>query len=599
MRTKTLFKPLAVSAAFLLAAAAAHAAAQSIAFPIAELGGCTDQASCHAYCDQEANHAACEAFAQAHEFAAPAGAAAEAQGSADQSAASAAILQDGGPGQCGKGAKDPESACRAYCDMTAHIQECVAYGKVHNLLVGDDLQEAQKVAAALQNGATLPAGCTNAASCKQVCESPKSIDQAKSCFSFAKAAGLLPPGFDENRAQKVFETIQSATSTPFKSPKDFAKCDNPTDPSVLKACAEFAVHAGLMSEQEAQTLQATGGKGPGGCQGKDACDAYCSAHQDECFQFAKDHGLLSQDDQQHMQDSAAHLKEALDKAPDAVKQCITDTVGQDKLASMLSGSVPPGQDFAAAAQDCFGKMVQEQGNDRGGFFGNFGPHDGSSTPPAFGQGEGERGPGQEHADNGQNMPGGQFPPQVASCLADKVGSDTVANLAQQPGPLSGDIAEAVRECYSENFGENAPPPPESKRTPPPGFTGDESQTHATPRPDANGDGRRMPPPNVSGANGSTTMMRYEDGRPYGSKPEEGDGSDHPAYPGMMPPPGTQSAPIPAGSSAFPTPPPDSMQTPPPPAPAPSATTSGLTSFLNALNPATIVANVLWAIQGMR
>lgn len=597
MRTKTLFSGLAVSAAFVLAAAAVHAAPQSVVFPIAELGGCTDQASCHAYCDQEANHATCESFAQAHGFSSGADASAAAPG--QEGEAGAAIAEDGGPGQCGKGAKDPANACRAYCDQTAHIQECVSYGKTHNLIVGDDLQEAQKVAAALEGGVTLPTGCTSAASCKQVCENPKSIDQAKSCFSFAKAAGLLPPGFDEEKAQKVFQAIQSGDA-PFKSPKDFAQCENSTDPSVIEKCTDFAVKSGLLTEQEAQVVKATGGKGPGGCQGKDACDAYCSAHQDECFQFAKDHNLLTQDNVEHMRDSASHLKEVLDKAPDAVKQCITDTVGQDKLAGMLSGDTPPGQDFAAAAQNCFGKLMQQQGNDRGGLFGNFGPHDSSSTPPSSGQGEGDHGQqqGLEGPDNGQGMSGGQFPPQVASCLADKVGSDTVANLAQQPGELSGDIAEAVRECYSENFGEHAPPPPESKRTPPPGFTGDSSE-HG-PSGSDNENGRHMPPPNARGQYqpgmyGSTTMMR--DGEGQYPRPEGGDGQEQ-GHPGMMPPPGTQNTAVPAGSSAFPTPPPDSTQMPPPPPPAPAATTSGLTSFLNALNPATIVANVLWAIQGM-
>ncbi|TSC64420.1 MAG: hypothetical protein G01um101491_289 [Parcubacteria group bacterium Gr01-1014_91] len=52
-------------------------------------------------------------------------------------------------------------------------------------------------------------------------------------------------------------------------------CD---DESHLDACLAFAEKSGLMSGEELSTAKkfaAAGAKGPGGCTGKDECEAYC------------------------------------------------------------------------------------------------------------------------------------------------------------------------------------------------------------------------------------------------------------------------------------------------------------------------------------
>jgi hypothetical protein len=42
----------------------------------------------------------------------------------------------------------------------------------------------------------------------------------------------------------------------------------------------------------------TGGKGPGGCKGKEECDAFCNNpdNQETCFNFAKDNGMIPEKD---------------------------------------------------------------------------------------------------------------------------------------------------------------------------------------------------------------------------------------------------------------------------------------------------------------
>lgn len=79
-------------------------------------------------------------------------------------------------------------------------------------------------------------------------------------------------------------------------------CDQPTN---QQACIDFAKQNGLISRQEAeheqkisQTLQQSGG--PGGCTSRQACMAYCNdvIHLQECTSFAKEHGMISQEQEQ-------------------------------------------------------------------------------------------------------------------------------------------------------------------------------------------------------------------------------------------------------------------------------------------------------------
>ncbi len=72
-------------------------------------------------------------------------------------------------------------------------------------------------------------------------------------------------------------------------------CDDSKNTS---ACLAFAEQHNLMSSEElanAKKFQANGLVGPGGCRGKDKCDAYCndSANIDECIAFAEKNGLMS------------------------------------------------------------------------------------------------------------------------------------------------------------------------------------------------------------------------------------------------------------------------------------------------------------------
>src|SRR3989344_9339798 len=71
-------------------------------------------------------------------------------------------------------------------------------------------------------------------------------------------------------------------------------CDKPEN---AKSCIAFAEKNNLMSEEEikmAKKFMAAGSKGPGGCKGKNECEAYCNNIDriDGCIAFAEENNLM-------------------------------------------------------------------------------------------------------------------------------------------------------------------------------------------------------------------------------------------------------------------------------------------------------------------
>jgi len=74
---------------------------------------------------------------------------------------------------------------------------------------------------------------------------------------------------------------------------------------------DFAVKAGFMTPEEAAQTKQMGQMGtqmgvttgPGGCKGKEECDAYCleSSHMEECIEFGKKMGLMPAEEAEQAQ----------------------------------------------------------------------------------------------------------------------------------------------------------------------------------------------------------------------------------------------------------------------------------------------------------
>lgn len=436
---KILSNKLFAIACMAIAMVATTAYAKSIfdlEYPIAELGGCADKTSCKAYCDISEHQEACEDFAASY------GVSKAKERKEERATRKELAVKDGGPGNCAANTDNPEKSCHDYCDVPEHMNECVAYGKSRGLLKGQELEEAEKVVKALASGVALPEGCTSGESCKQMCEEPKNVGIARACFAFAEKAGLLPPHVDRVQAEKVFKLIEEGKS-PFKSPKDFKQCENPESDEVMEKCLKFGEENGLIPQEDLEMIKKTGGKGPGGCRGKEQCDTYCSEHQDECMEFAEKHNLIKPEDKARMEEGLTRFREGIVNAPSEVKQCLEGVIGRDNLEQMITGKQTPKRDFGDKMRTCFesafGLPVGEGGEERedrreGGFPGMMRTEREASGIPFM---------------QGRPQQGGMFPPQVEACVKSKVGESALRELGTVQIDKEGALGQAISTCMRE------------------------------------------------------------------------------------------------------------------------------------------------------
>ncbi|MCX6753582.1 MAG: hypothetical protein NTV03_00810, partial [Candidatus Nomurabacteria bacterium] len=107
-----------------------------------------------------------------------------------------------------------------------------------------------------------------------------------------------------NEGQGFNSKNNSEPNQPDQSGQDLQPCDEYcADSSHVEECVKFSVAIGNMTQEQGQNSIKNGNKGPGGCIGKDACNTFCNNpdNQETCFNFAKDNGMISEEDLQKMQ----------------------------------------------------------------------------------------------------------------------------------------------------------------------------------------------------------------------------------------------------------------------------------------------------------
>lgn len=251
-----------------------------IVFPVVELGSCENENECRAYCDEPDNIDICLDFAATHNLL---------DRSEIEHARKFQAIRDEAnwPGGC-----DSEESCEAYCNDITNIEECLAFAEEHGFIDDDELEEARRVKAALDQGAELPGGCQNKDACEVYCEEPDHIEE---CIAFAEAAGFLS-GEELEEARRFMQIMKEGRSPGgCRGEREcFEYCE---DESHFEECLAFAEEAGFISAEEAEMARRTGGKGPGGCV-RDECEDYCEdpANQDECLAFALEHEFLTEEE---------------------------------------------------------------------------------------------------------------------------------------------------------------------------------------------------------------------------------------------------------------------------------------------------------------
>ncbi len=381
----------------------------NVQYPVNELGGCKNETDCRLYCDKPGKAEACLDFAQKNNL----------MSEGEINAAKNFLkIDENGPGGC-KGKEE----CEEYCSDTNHIDECISFAEENNLIPPEELEEARKVQAAIRRGFN-PPPCGNKKRCDVYCDQPEHMEE---CITFGIEAGFIQ-GEELNNVQKMLAAIKKGVKPPPCRGKE--ACDKYCgEPDNMEACMTFAMEAGFMTEQEkadsqkmlralkkgikppncrgkeecdvycgqeehfeecvnfaeaagfmtseeAVMARKTKGKGAGGCKSKDECEAFCNNpdNQETCFNFAKENGLISEQDLKQMEEGKRKFQESLNQAPPEVLDCLNSNLGSDMMEKLKSGDVFPPREIGEKMRACYEKMgpPPEQGE----------PGAGGMMPPA-------------------------------------------------------------------------------------------------------------------------------------------------------------------------------------------------------------------------
>ncbi|KAF0132396.1 MAG: hypothetical protein FD145_1645, partial [Candidatus Saganbacteria bacterium] len=259
------------------------------------------------------------------------------------------------------------------------MEECIAFGIEAGFIQGKELEDVQKMLAAVKRGVK-PPPCRGKEACDKYCSEP---DNMEVCMTFAMEAGFITEQ-EKADSQKMLEALKKGIKPPNCRGKE--ECDVYCGQEEhFEECMNFAEAAGFMSPEDAAMARKTGGKGPGDCKGKEECEAFCNNpdNQETCFNFAKEHGLIPEEDLKMMEEGKQKFQESLNQAPPEVMDCLNSAFGSDMMEKFKSGSVMPPREIGDQMRQCFEKMGPMGPPPESGA-----PGEGGMMPPA-----GQFGPG--------------------------------------------------------------------------------------------------------------------------------------------------------------------------------------------------------------
>ena len=314
--------------------------AEDIAYPVSDLGNCTNETECRSYCDSVDHAKECFVFAKKYHLI------------SDEDAEKAAdhfLNITNGPGGCNSG-----KSCEAYCSTIEHIDECIAFAEKTGYYESEELAEAKKFQALIKAGKQFPGGCTDRNTCEIYCNDPNHMQE---CLNFAEESGFMPP--EEIAEAKKFMTLMQKGESPGGCTSK-EQCENYCfEENHIEECIAFSEKAGVMSPEDAEMARKIGGKGPGNCRSKEQCDAYCQDHSEECFHFAEEHGLINEDDLQQMRDGMKRFREELNKMPPEAVACMKDAAGEENFNKMIAGEPVFDRSIEEKMKSCFGQVTAQ------------------------------------------------------------------------------------------------------------------------------------------------------------------------------------------------------------------------------------------------
>lgn len=141
--------------------------------------------------------------------------------------------------------------------------------------------------------------CGNKQECRNFCSQEENFE---SCAAFAEKHNLLP-----TKGKQKKEVLKEVLKN--KGPggcEDREACEAYCEAEEHQnECLAFAEKHGLIPEEELKQAKKfiplmKQGQTPGGCKSKQACEAYCHSedHMEECLEFGRKHGLISKEDEE-------------------------------------------------------------------------------------------------------------------------------------------------------------------------------------------------------------------------------------------------------------------------------------------------------------
>ncbi len=416
-------------------------------------GGCTSKESCQTYCGDFAHAEEC------HIFALKAGITQETASNvgptSDQLKQLSALAQKGKtPGGCAT-----KDACMAYCQGGAHTEECTTFAVNAGFIKKED---AARIKQFQGKG---PGDCDSPDACRLYCNEQAHRDE---CFQFAEKNGLIPPtqlkqmkeglvqmrtGF-ANVPQPVqdcikatigsstMEEVQSGKLIPGQGVGDqmrscFEKFGAKTNtsksfgdaPEKVKACMKEKLGVDI-----AQGTPNTASFTP------EMADTVRMCFQQSDFQGS---GMANDGGKIPPPQSKEKIQGFLRSAPPEVASCLKEKLGAD-FDKLQSGEGNMTQEFGEKMRTCFETFRPQNFQNPRGAQGTSTAHDeGRKMMPPQMQGNMQ---GQIQGQMGGTSMIEHMPPQVASCLKEKLGADGILKLGQ--GKPTADMEEIMRTCFS-------------------------------------------------------------------------------------------------------------------------------------------------------
>ena len=277
-------------------------------------GGCTDEASCSAFCENPDNFQTCVSWARQNGLI-----------SGDEAERAEKFARQGrqfsGPGGC----TSPEQ-CKDFCEQPQNHEACIDFAVSQGFMTQE---EANRIKEFRREGERFrdeterererfeqefevdpefdkdraleivesqggPGGCSSMEECEVFCENPQNQEV---CFEFAEKHNLFK---NRGHAEKIKKILKEGGPGGCRGERECRQfCENPDN---FETCLNFAKQNEFIPAEQVEKarrgIQALKEGGPGGCQTPKECQQICQKpeNQDACFQWAKKHGLMSEEE---------------------------------------------------------------------------------------------------------------------------------------------------------------------------------------------------------------------------------------------------------------------------------------------------------------